>query len=249
MSAPCQSPTTWVAEEWQAEAGRCWDVDGFGVVPGFIAEMTSAKDREAPDESPPDKKFWRRLEGERAGAYAAPSLHTEEDTMVYYYSGKHARDTPDVCAKDYQMAMQLFGESSLASKATVLDLSCGDGLMARRFTQSGDFERVFAVDISRKQLEALRRAAEEERTTPEDGLFLARGDAAALPFSDGQVDFVWWGLGLHMVKDPAAAMRSIFRVMRPGGRLLATTLSEAFIPEELARITTEAGFTDRKSVV
>lgn len=168
--------------------------------------------------------------------------------MIYYYSGKHARDTPDACAKDYAMALRFFEEAAPGAGAArggaLLDLGCGDGLMARRFAQSGRFRRVFALDLSRGRLEAARRAAEEERLTPEDGLLLARADALELPLRRGAVDFVWWGLGPHVVRDLPAALRSVFGVLRPGGRLLATTLSEAFMPEELARMATEAGFSE-----
>merc|ERR1719436_1917654 len=113
-------------------------------------------------------------------------------------------------------------DENMARRGIVLDLCCGDGLMTRRFAQSGRFERVFGLDISRKVLEKSREAAEMERTGPEDGLLLARADAQALPFADGTIDFVWWGLGMHMVKAPELAMKELFRVLKPGGRFMAT---------------------------
>jgi len=230
-----------VREEWRQEAERCWGAGPDGLAPGFIAEMAMASGKG--DESGGEEQPWRRLPGERQAALSAPALATHQDSMIYYYSGKQAMDTPDVCAKDYAMAMQFFSEG-LEGDAAVLDLCCGDGLMARRFAQSGSFRRVFGADLNRKQLQAARRAAEEERTSPEDGLFLLRADVQALPLREEQVDRAWWGMGLHMVDDPGAAFREIFRVLRPGGRLVATTLSESFIPEELARLATEAGFTN-----
>jgi len=203
---------------------------------------------------------WRRLEGERTGEWSAPVLRTPEDKLIFYYSGKHAHDTPDVCAKDYSMAMQFFldladekdkekgivpgGEGGVnrRSAGVALDLCCGDGLMARRFAQSGRFGRVFALDISRQVLRMTKRAAEEERTNPEDGLYLARADVQALPFRDGEVDVAWWGLGMHMTRDPELALKEIFRVLRPGGRLLATTTAASYMPEQVAKMATDAGF-------
>merc|ERR1712066_579317 len=87
-----------------------------------------------------------------------------------------------------------------------------------------------------------RSAAEEERTGPEDGLFLAQADAQALPFREGEIACVWWGLGMHLVKDARAALKDLFRVLKSGGRLVATTRLDHFPPEELARLATAVGF-------
>merc|ERR1712232_1253645 len=109
-----------------------------------------------------------------------------------------------------------------------------------------------AMDISWPKLEGAREAAEAERTGPEDGLFLARADVEALPLREGTVDFAWWGLGLHLVANTGAALRSVFAALRPGsGRLVATasersvvdpTAELIFSVEEIARLAEEAGF-------
>lgn len=217
------------------------------MVPGFIAEMLvlgqdehSASSVDGPD-APGDQRPWRRLKGDRAEEWELPSIVTPQDAVIYYYSGKSARDTSDVCKRDFHSAMQFFGERGKDGGA-VLDLGCGDGLMARRFAQSDKFDYTFALDISHRQLEAARWAAERERTGPEDGLLLGRADAQALPFGDSQVDAVWWGLGMHIVGDPAAALREIFRVLRPGSRLVATTLAPAFTPQVLDQFAIDTGF-------
>jgi len=227
-----------ISERWLSEARRCWSVGSDGGIPGFIADLAERTGPMIREEERP----WRRLSGEASKGFSAPQLHSQADAVIYYYSKKEARDNPDVCKKDFAMALQFFNKGQ--SGSCLLDLGCGDALMARRFVQSGCFGSVFAVDTSWQQLEAARRAAEEERISPEDGLFLARADAQALPFCEGQVDYAWWGLGMHVVKDPAAALQNLFKCLRPGGLLLATTRSDGFIPHQLGRMMAEAGFVD-----
>lgn len=242
------------ADEWQPEARRCWTPGDDGLVPGFIANMmapgvefdVSARvyvKRDKPAEKPVMERTWRRLEG-AAVKPRSPVLHTPQDMFIYYHSGKQARDSQDVRDKDFMLAASYFQEGITdgADTRVALDVGCGDGFMARRLAQSGKFGRVFAMDTSWRQLEAARRAAEDERTGPEEGLLLLRGDAQASPFCDGEIDCVWWGLGLHVVEDAGAALKNILKALRPGGRMLATTVANRFMPEVLAKLATDAGF-------
>jgi hypothetical protein len=80
-----------------------------------------------------------------------------------------------------------------SASGTVLDLSCGSGLMARRMVSSGLFSRVVAADLSSAMLEeALSRASAE-------GLSFdaVRLDVAHLPFQDKSLPFVHAGAALH----------------------------------------------------
>jgi len=230
-----------VKDEWQAEAQRCWGLDDDGLVTGLIPTMMTAD-----NDGPVEERPWRRLPGEPEAGYRAPTLYTREDHFIYYHSKKQARESPDACAKDYAMAMKYFGMNIEAQTEpkVVLDIGSGDALMARRFAQSGRFSRVYAIDIGSKQIEAARNAAEQERTGPGQGLLLLRADVQKLPLRDGQADFAWWGLGMHLVKDKQAALQNIGRVLRPGGRLVATTLSQHFMPEQIAKLLTDAGFVE-----
>lgn len=230
-----------VKDEWQAEAQRCWALDDDGLITGFVATMMTAD-----NDGPVEERPWRRLPGEPEAGYRAPALYTREDHFIYYHSKKQARESPDACAKDYAMAMKYFGVNAQAELGpkVVLDLGSGDALMARRFAQSGRFSRVYAIDIGSKQMEDARKAAEQERTGPDQGLLLLRADVQNLPLREGQADFAWWGLGMHLVKDKPAALQDIGRVLRPGGRLVATTLSQHFMPEQIAKLLTDAGFVD-----
>eukprot|EP00913_Durusdinium_trenchii_P008507 g7988.t1 len=145
-------------------------------------------------------------------------------------------------ASDFQLALEFFGRWDEEPRSTgmVLDLGCGDALMARRFVQSKHFQTVFAVDILWAPLAAARAAAEAENTF-KDGLLMLRGDAQSLPFREKQLDFVWWGLGIHKVQDAEKALRNIKEVLKPGGRMIATTRTFLYPPFELRLMAKTAG--------
>jgi len=56
---------------------------------------------------------------------------------------------------------------------------------------------------------------------------LVRGEAERLPFEDGSFDALSFTYLLRYVDDPAATMRELARVVRPGGRI---AMLEFFVP-------------------
>jgi demethylmenaquinone methyltransferase/2-methoxy-6-polyprenyl-1,4-benzoquinol methylase len=57
-----------------------------------------------------------------------------------------------------------------------------------------------------------------------------RADAEKLPFRDASFDCVTIAFGLRNVTDKAAALRSMYRVLRPGGQLLVLEFSKPVAP-------------------
>ena len=92
--------------------------------------------------------------------------------------------------------------------ALTLDIPCGGGLAV------DDNPHHIAADISRHMLTRARR-----RTNT-----LLQADIYALPFSPSTFDVCLTYNGLHCLDDPAAALRELTRVLRPGGTLTGTTL-------------------------
>ncbi|CAK0885003.1 unnamed protein product [Prorocentrum cordatum] len=146
--------------------------------------------------------------------------------------------------------MAFFREAALGPAAVAADVSCGTGWMARRLAASGAFARVFASDYSGAMLEEAVRTARREGAL--DGLRFLRADTQALPFRAGSLDCVHFGAALHCVPDAGAALRSVWRCLRPGGRLYATTFLRPlpdvvfrfFEPRELESLVAAAGFVD-----
>jgi trans-aconitate methyltransferase len=90
----------------------------------------------------------------------------------------------------------------------ILDLGCGDGALTVKLAEIGC--DVVAVDASAEQVAAARARGLDAR--------VAR--AEALPF-DAELDGVLSNAVLHWVKDAGAALASVYRALRPGGRFAA----------------------------
>ena len=59
---------------------------------------------------------------------------------------------------------------------------------------------------------------------PWEGIDVRIGDAAQLPFRDGSFDTVSVVAALNHIPNREAALRAVMRVLRPGGRFLATMI-------------------------
>jgi SAM-dependent methyltransferase len=102
----------------------------------------------------------------------------------------------------------------LPPRAAVLDLGCGDGAFAAEMVASG--AEVVGVDVARAAVERARRRVRQAR-------FEHVTDGARLPVADASVDVVWAGEVLEHAVDVVGLVLEARRVLRPGGRLLATT--------------------------
>jgi demethylmenaquinone methyltransferase / 2-methoxy-6-polyprenyl-1,4-benzoquinol methylase len=98
----------------------------------------------------------------------------------------------------------------------ILDVATGTGMVA--FAHASRGAEVVGVD----QSEAMLSGAQARlRGTPElaHRLSFVQGEAEALPFADGEFDALSFTYLLRYVDDPAATMRELARVVKPGGRI------------------------------
>lgn len=114
-------------------------------------------------------------------------------------------------AERNRFIMELLGGSP---EMTALDLGCGSGIMLEELCRA--FRRVAGIDISMEMLSAVDRVALEGK----GAVLLVQGDMEALPFREGAFDRVVCRSILHHSDDEAAVLRALFRVLRPGGRLV-----------------------------
>jgi demethylmenaquinone methyltransferase/2-methoxy-6-polyprenyl-1,4-benzoquinol methylase len=102
---------------------------------------------------------------------------------------------------------------------TVLDVATGTGAVARELVRRHGCA-VVGVDQSAGMLaEAARRLNGRVR--------LVEASADALPFADGAFDALTFTYLLRYVDDPAATLRELVRVVRPGSRIASL---EFFLP-------------------
>jgi ubiquinone/menaquinone biosynthesis C-methylase UbiE len=103
-----------------------------------------------------------------------------------------------------------FFRSNVGTGKAVLDLGCRDGTLAAYFLEGN---AVTGLDVDR---EALARAEARGLTT-----VWGRADER-LPFDDASFDAVVAGEILEHLPDPSATLAEVYRVLKPGGRLVGT---------------------------
>lgn len=105
----------------------------------------------------------------------------------------------------------------------VLDLACGNGYLARRFARQG--AKVVGVDASAP---VVALAEKRERTEPL-GIVYHTHDAASLPMlTDASFDLVFSNMAVMDMPDAAGPFRETARVLRPGGRFVASLCHPCF---------------------
>jgi demethylmenaquinone methyltransferase/2-methoxy-6-polyprenyl-1,4-benzoquinol methylase len=93
----------------------------------------------------------------------------------------------------------------------VLDVATGTGAVARELIRATGC-KVVGLDQSPEMLAEARRRMGE-------GIELVTGSADRLPFDDGEFDALTFTYLLRYVEDPAATLRELARVVRPGGSI------------------------------
>jgi demethylmenaquinone methyltransferase/2-methoxy-6-polyprenyl-1,4-benzoquinol methylase len=106
----------------------------------------------------------------------------------------------------------------------ILDLAAGTGASSVSLARSG--ATVIAADFSPGMIaEGERRHRAGSAGGGISNLSFVQADATDLPFQDGEFDTVTMSFGLRNVNDPKRALRELYRVTKPGGRLVVCEFS------------------------
>lgn len=98
----------------------------------------------------------------------------------------------------------------------VVDIACGTGIIARRTAPSvGTNGTVVAVDINPAMLTVGGSLPKPEGAIIE----WRKGDAQALPLPDNAFNLALCSAGLQFFPDRPTAVREMYRVLQPGGRV------------------------------
>jgi len=107
----------------------------------------------------------------------------------------------------------------------VLDLAGGTGDLAREFSKKvGPDGHVVLADINAAMLKQGRSQLVDAGVA--GNLSIAQVDAQNLPFDEGSFDCITIAFGLRNVTDKDAALRSMFNVLKTGGKAMILEFSE-----------------------
>lgn len=147
-----------------------------------------------------------------------------------FYRAVHAIDpaaTEDSMAplpgnRGVHLYESLVAWASLVSGDQALDLGCGSGGATRALARAvGPEGMVVGIDSSRECI------AEATARTPADApVVYRRGDVSAMPnVPDRTFSVAVASMVLDQVEDLAPVLAEVYRVLRPGGRLVASVMS------------------------
>lgn len=122
---------------------------------------------------------------------------------------------------------RLLNELALNGEEKILDVGCGRGLFAIGAAKRLKTGKVTGIDVwNPADLSGNTAAAARENCKAEgvaDKVTIEDGDARKLSYRDSSFDVVLASLALHHIpdgKDRDQALREMWRVLKPGGKLL-----------------------------
>jgi SAM-dependent methyltransferase len=151
------------------------------------------------------KAFWEQ------NPVAAEAIAEERGTAAYFRAFDALREA-DTC-EPYAVSEVIHGYSA-AKGQKVLDIGCGNGYVLYQYARHG--AEVSGVDLTRTAVELSRRRFALGGLSGE----FVEVDGNKLPFPDQHFDIVCSMGVLHHISDPRPMVEEIFRVLKPGGRLI-----------------------------
>ncbi len=122
--------------------------------------------------------------------------------------------------------------AALKPGSVVADVGTGTGFMLAGLAPL--VARAYGFDSSPEMLDVARKNLEGAGNVE-----LMASEGESLPLPDATVDAVFANMYLHHTSDPAAAIREMARVLKPGGRLLLTDLDrheQVWMAREMADV-------------
>lgn len=134
-------------------------------------------------------------------------MPVDPEVLAHFTARAAHYDRSSAWCTDEELGARTVALADIAPQHVLLDVACGTGLVARRF--KGRVAEVIGVDLT---------PAMYAQAAPHLDRFLA-GPGEALPLPDQSVDRVTCRQGVQFMDD-VAAVAEMFRVLRPGGKVL-----------------------------
>lgn len=120
-------------------------------------------------------------------------------------------------------------QSAVKSGNTVLDVAAGSGDLSAKFSDRvGPTGRVIVTDINESMLRVGRDRLINDGCS--NNLNFSLADAQTLPFKSNFFDCISISFGLRNVTNKSLALSSMYRCLKPGGRLLILEFSTPTLP-------------------
>ena len=170
----------------------------------------------------------KRQIGRRYGAMArdgAFPLGGSDKMRAAGYPDDWLDQLPDDLAASYSGCGFPFAGLEPGSAKRVVDLGCGAGLDALYLAgRHAGIGMILGIDLAPEML--VRAAAAATRMAENNIQFMA-SDLERLPLASGSAALVVANASLNLAADKGRALDEIFRILEPGGRLIARDLVRA----------------------
>jgi len=110
------------------------------------------------------------------------------------------------------ITLPVLEKMGLAATDNVLDVGCGSGWLARRLAKRVPEGRVVGMDVSDEMIRVARRTSLEF-----ENVLYATGEVGEIPWDANFFNHAISVESAYYWPEPAAGIREIFRVLRPGG--------------------------------
>jgi len=166
------------------------------------------------------------------------TTHFGYKTVAREEKASHVKDVFDSVSNNYDVMNDLMSaglhrlwkkhtieKASVKKGYQVLDLAGGTGDLAKAFTkQVGNSGHVVLADINLSMLEEGRARLIDAGAS--NNLSIIQLNAENLPFHDNSFDLITIAFGLRNVTNKQQALNSIYKTLKPGGKLLILEFSK-----------------------
>ena len=150
------------------------------------------------------KEYWNKY------PLASREIHVVPGTEEFFKL--HDRNRFEDNEK-FAMHFYAFDEDLKQNKKSILDAGCGNGFFTRFYAKKG--YDVTAVDITERAVQLTKKSLEIFNLKAK----VIQGNLENLQFDDNSFDYVVSNGVVHHTPDPEKAVRELYRVLKPGGRL------------------------------
>ncbi|HAM26743.1 MAG TPA: bifunctional demethylmenaquinone methyltransferase/2-methoxy-6-polyprenyl-1,4-benzoquinol methylase [Microbacteriaceae bacterium] len=151
---------------------------------------------------------------------AKADLSKQPDEVAAMFDGvaKHYDRTNSVLSMGNSLIWRVATVRAVAPQAgeRILDIAAGTGTSSVALAKSG--ADVVAADFSPGMIEVGRQK--------HPGITFVQADAMELPFGNDEFDAVTISFGLRNIEDPKKALAEMYRVLKPGGRVVICEFSK-----------------------